>query len=78
MNVTGNARVPFLVLATVICSPFLLVRAATPPEVSTNPKVQPGKVNWHPSFAAARRAAEKSGKPVFLFEMMGKLDDQFC
>lgn len=43
-----------------------------------NPKVQPGKVNWHKSFAEACEAAKKSGKPVFLFQMMGKLDDQFC
>lgn len=43
-----------------------------------NPKVQPGKVRWHVSFAAAQAAAQKSGKPVLLFHMMGKLDDQFC
>ena len=43
-----------------------------------NPKVQPGKDNWHASFANACEAAKKSGKPVFLFQMMGKLDDQFC
>jgi hypothetical protein len=43
-----------------------------------NPKVEPGKVKWHPDFATACKAAEKSGKPVLLFQMMGKLDDQFC
>ena len=43
-----------------------------------NPKVQPGDVRWHASFAAACEAAKKSGKPVLLFQMMGKLDDQFC
>ena len=43
-----------------------------------NPKVQPGKVHWHPSLAVACEAAKKSGKPVLLFQMMGKLDDQFC
>jgi hypothetical protein len=43
-----------------------------------NPKVQPGKVRWHKDFAAACRAAQKSGKPVLLFQMMGKLDDRFC
>ncbi len=43
-----------------------------------NPKVQPGKVLWHPTFAAACEASRKSGKPVMLFHMMGKLDDRFC
>jgi hypothetical protein len=43
-----------------------------------NPNVEPGKVKWHRDFDAACKAAEKSGKPVFLFRMMGKLDDQFC
>ena len=43
-----------------------------------NPKVQPGKVRWHESIAAASEAAKKSKKPVLLFQLMGKLDDQFC
>jgi hypothetical protein len=43
-----------------------------------NPKVQPGEVRWHRDFNAACAAARKSGKPVLLFQMMGKLDDRFC
>lgn len=43
-----------------------------------NPKVQPGKVGWHKDFDAACRAAKKTGKPVLLFQMMGKLDERFC
>lgn len=43
-----------------------------------NPKVEPGKVRWHADLAAACAAAEQSGKPVLLFQMMGKLDDRFC
>jgi hypothetical protein len=43
-----------------------------------NPKVEPGKVRWHKDFATACREAKKSSKPVLLFQMMGKLDDQFC
>jgi hypothetical protein len=43
-----------------------------------NPKVQPGKVRWHATLADACTAASKSKKPVLLFQMMGKLDDQFC
>jgi len=43
-----------------------------------NPKVPPGKVHWRLSLPDACAAAKKSGKPVLLFQMMGKLDDQFC
>src|SRR4051794_18818904 len=53
---------------------------AAPPraEAAVNPKVAPGKVKWHASLAAACAAARKSGKPVLLFQLMGKLADQFC
>jgi hypothetical protein len=44
----------------------------------TNPKVAPGKVRWHPDLTAARAAARASGKPVLLFQMMGRLDEHFC
>jgi hypothetical protein len=44
----------------------------------TNPRVEPGKVKWHDSFAAACARARTTGRPVLLFQMMGKLDDQFC
>jgi hypothetical protein len=43
-----------------------------------NPKVKPGEVRWHKTFAAACAAAKKSGKPVLLFQMTGKLDERFC
>jgi hypothetical protein len=57
----------------------LLVKEKTaPPAVAENPKVEPGKVKWHATFAAACAASQKSRKPVLLFQMMGKLDDQFC
>jgi len=45
---------------------------------SDNPKVAPGRVLWHPTFAAACAASRASGKPVLLFQMMGNLDEQFC
>ena len=45
---------------------------------AANPKVPPGQVQWHATFEAACAAARKSGKPVLLFQMMGKLDDRFC
>jgi hypothetical protein len=61
---------------------ILADRTAPAPATTTaefvNPKVQPGKVRWHADFAAACRAAQKSGRPVLLFQMMGHLDDRFC
>jgi hypothetical protein len=58
--------------------PIKQVLAARTAMSSDNPKVQPGLVRWHTDFGAACEAAKKSRKPVLLFQMMGKLDDQFC
>ena len=56
-----------------------VVASATAPANKTdNPRVEPGKVKWHKDFAAACAAGKKSGKPVLLFQMMGKLDEKFC
>ena len=44
---------------------------------AAQPKVEPGKVKWHQDFAVARKAAEQSGKPVFLFQLLGRLDEEF-
>lgn len=41
-------------------------------------KVQPGFVAWHATFSDACKKSKLSGKPVLLFEMLGKLDDEFC
>src|SRR5436309_14290121 len=43
-----------------------------------NPKVEAGRVHWHPPLAVACEAAKKSGRTAFLFQMSGKLDDQLC
>jgi hypothetical protein len=55
-----------------------LVAVKSAPAASVNPKVQPGKVRWHATFAAACAASAKSKKPVLLFHLLGKLDNQFC
>ena len=44
----------------------------------TNPAVRPGHVRWHASFAAACATAERSRKPVFLLQLLGRLDQRFC
>jgi hypothetical protein len=64
--------------ATVEAPTERVVATRTAATDSVNPKVEPGLVHWHPTFEAACTAARKSGKPVLLFHMMGKLDDQFC
>jgi hypothetical protein len=46
--------------------------------VFVNPKVEPGQVTWHHDFKEACASSKSSGKPVLLFQMMGKLDDRFC
>ena len=52
---------------------------ATPATTNqTNPQVRPGRVTWHRDFAAAKTASSRSGKPVFLFHMLGRMDQQFC
>ena len=55
--------------------PAAALSAATP---FVNPRVEPGRVRWHPDFAAACRASAASGRPVLLFQMMGRLDEKFC
>src|SRR5262249_37730989 len=56
----------------------MIARAENDAKALNNPKVPPGKVAWHANFNDASAAAKKSGKPVLLFQMMGKLDDKFC
>ena len=36
------------------------------------------KVHWHKSLADAVAAAEKTGKPVLHFQLLGELDQEFC
>src|SRR5262249_5946489 len=56
-----------------------LTAARSAPAASfVNPKVRPGKVRWHATFADACAASAKSKKPVLLFHLMGQLDHQFC
>jgi len=43
-----------------------------------NPRVRPGRVRWHEDFAAACAASGRSGKPVMLFQMLGRMDEKFC
>jgi len=49
----------------------------TPAKNAENPKVAPGKVNWHDDFRAAKKASRRSGKPVLHFQLLGQLDQRF-
>lgn len=49
-------------------------RLLAPP---VNPAVAPGLVTWHANFETACAASEESGKPVFLFHLLGNLDQRF-
>jgi hypothetical protein len=52
--------------------------AADVPRPSKNRKVPPGYVQWHADFQSASSASQKSGKPVLLFQLMGRLDEELC
>ena len=45
---------------------------------TANPAVAPGLVRWHEDFAHAKAAAAKSRRPVLLFQLLGRLDREFC
>ncbi|HKB06358.1 MAG TPA: hypothetical protein VKD90_29455, partial [Gemmataceae bacterium] len=66
-------RTPATPAATVAPAP-----RTVPAAEADNPRVEPGLVRWHPTFADAQAAARKSGRPVLLFHLMGHLDRQFC
>ncbi|MEM9382136.1 MAG: hypothetical protein AAGB93_19430 [Planctomycetota bacterium] len=34
--------------------------------------------DWHASLADAQEAAAESGRPVLLFQLFGRLDEELC
>jgi len=54
------------------------VAAPTSNVAAVSSKVEPGKVHWHASLAESIAAAEKTGKPVLHFQLLGDLDQEFC
>lgn len=51
------------------------VRLVTPP---TDMPVSSTAIYWEPTYAAAKRRAEREGKPLLLLHLFGKLDDALC
>lgn len=47
-------------------------------EVAPVTTVAAGEVHWHASLDEAVAAARKSGKPVLHFQLLGRLDQEFC
>jgi hypothetical protein len=80
---TGNDRRRFLQTSLAAGAVLGLTGAnlspeRRPTEEPVNPRVPPGRVQWRGTFDAACAAGRSSGKPVFLFHMMGRLDQRFC
>lgn len=78
-----TALMSALIVAAGACSTAPLpsppgAAALRPSAPEQNPPVEPGLVRWHPGFEAACRAAAASGKPVLLFDMLGRLDREHC
>ncbi|HMF18172.1 MAG TPA: twin-arginine translocation signal domain-containing protein [Gemmataceae bacterium] len=84
MTSTGHNRRRFLQTSLAAGAVLGLSGASLPSgqrpteEPTRNPRVRPGRVQWHRSFEAACAASRSSGKPAFLFHMMGRLDQRFC
>ena len=58
-----------------LLTPTLLILASV---TTTAEAAEPGKVTWHQNAAAAEAAAQQSGKPVLVFELLGRLDERFA
>jgi hypothetical protein len=51
------------------------------PPAGAAPASQPqghGGIRWEPSLAAAKAKAARTGKPLLLLHMFGRLDEPFC
>ncbi len=52
--------------------------ANAPVTSTTTTTVAPGGVKWRASFEDAVAAARAASKPVLHFQLLGKLDQEFC
>jgi hypothetical protein len=58
-----------------------MVRAAGPPRAQAfapAAKVPGCDLLWESSLAAAKARAQRENKPIFLFHLFGRLDQEFC
>lgn len=43
-----------------------------------DPRVELAGASWLEDFPAAVRQAQATGKPILLFDMVGRLDEKWC
>ena len=65
-----------MIAHTLVAALAALSPHAAGPEPTS--RTSAGLVPWHASFEEACDAASESGRPVLLFQLMGRLDDRFC
>ncbi len=74
----------FTLLAfTALAGPALSAPSSPSPAVKPVPSALAAdapwrRVQWAPSLQAAQERARREGKPVLLFSLFGKLDQEFC
>lgn len=85
MTTTAFRKIPIALTAAFGTFACLLplsppwAKNTSPTATSTeHERATPGLVRWHGDFDAACAAARTSGKPVLLFDLLGRLDDEFC
>jgi hypothetical protein len=79
-------RTLYLTLSLVGLALPALTGSAEPAPRGTAPAVgragQPADsgsgIRWQKSLAAAKASAARTGKPLFLLHLFGKLDEEFC
>jgi hypothetical protein len=55
------------------------LRAPAPAVAPAGRPVERGQgIRWQKSLAAAKAMAARTGKPLFLLHLFGKLDQEFC
>ena len=54
------------------------VRAAGPVPGAAATRVPGCDILWEPSLEAAKARAQREKKPIFLFHLFGRLDQEFC
>lgn len=75
--------IPIMISLFILSSCFIALPAwlktvtAQAPVSFVNTKTSPGLVKWHSNFESACQASTRSGRPVLLFTLMGKLDKTF-
>jgi hypothetical protein len=73
-----------LALLSISCSSLCRPAAATTPQaapvIATAARPTEGQrgIHWERSLAAAKAKAARTGKPIFLLHLFGRLDEAFC